>query len=601
MSQTEDRIEPLHARVSEIIDAKVSDALTSEMIQARTSIREPFQDLILNHHPGWPVPDFRGPSFPLFSELTDFTTRDASVRRGIPGAVGGVIIAMAKEKIRKKVLGKVLGRVATAAGTGPLMLVIGGVSVVYEVRDAIKAKTDFEQMLREEIFRAYMAEFSVDSVWGSVSGEDVSSLRGRFSEKVGGHLDVWFVLCREEAKELNALAGIFILAPPVRDYIAKKTLDTKTTDAEILVYIKLVRNLFPIEMVSNEPTEELLNMAYAAPDREELKYLVHELGNELLLEYRQHGRDVLVAANRLGAEIFVQVVRDGEQLNWFDVRRAFEQHPRNMSEPARRGLLLAIRTQVARSSPVHTATLESISRSEALFLRVAPLLQQDIGKLYGLFAGASAMEVVRRGFQEDADIARVLLFEWPLRTWDRYREGGRFDALFKVAKYRVNGQGQELRDFAREVAEQDWLTPLFVESGLCAVQLRDRYAGPDAGKLQRNKAENAVDFLNKGYSCDLLLKPEGFDDVHLYDTWTFGFGQPYFHRLYPYLKFIYGAIYLVLGVLVFATLRWLWMAFGRKRHTDSGRTRARFRRVRTAGERKIIESAGTVGVQKGGE
>ena len=44
--------------------------------------------------------------------------------------------------------------------------------------------------------------------------------------------------------------------------------------------------MFPIEMVSNEPTEELLNMAYAAPDREELKYLVHELGNELLLEYR---------------------------------------------------------------------------------------------------------------------------------------------------------------------------------------------------------------------------------------------------------------------------------------------------------------------------
>ena len=211
------------------------------------------------------------------------------------------------------------------------------------------------------------------------------------------------------------------------------------------------------------------------------------------------------------------------------------------------------------------------------------------------------MEVVRRGFQEDADITRVLLIEWPLRTWNRYREGDRFDALFKVADYRVNGQGQELRDFAREVAEQDWLTPLFGESGLCAVQLWDAYAGPDVGRLQRDKAENAVAFLNKGYPCDLLLRPEGFDDVQLYDTVTFGFGQPYFHRLYPYVKFIYGAIFLVLGIVVFAISRWLWMAFSPKRHTDSERTRAAVPAREEDSQWKTVESTGTVGVQKGGE
>ena len=455
------------------------------------------------------------------------------------------------------------------------MIVIGGVSVAYEVWDVIKAKADLEQMLREEILRAYRAEFSVDSVWGSVSGEDVSSPRRRFAEKISRNLDKWFELCRDEAKEQNALAGIVTLSPPVRDYIAETTRkDTKTTDAEILAYIDLVGRVFPIEMVSTEPTRELLNMAFAAPDREELKYLTHELGDSLLVEYRQHGNDVLVAANRLGIGIFVQVVRSGEQLNWFDVSKTFDQYPSNMSEHARRGLLLAIRAQVARSSSVDTATLESISRSEALFQRVAPLLQQDIGKLYGLFAGAPAMEVVRRAFQEDADIARVLLIEWSLRTWDRYREEDRLDVLFKVAEYRVNGRGQEIGDFAREVAEQDWLTPLFVESGLCAVQLRDTYAGPGAGQRQRKEAENAVALLNNGYPCDLLLKRKGFDDVQLYDKVTFGYGQPYFHRLYPVLEFIYVAIVLVICVLVlgFAIPR-LRMAFSRKRHTDSERTR----------------------------
>ena len=602
MSQTETSIEPLHARVSEIIDAKVSDALTSEMIQARSSIREPFQDVILNHFPDWPVPDFRGPSLPLFSELTDLTSRDASVPLGIPVVVGGIIIARAKEKIRKKVVGKVVGRVGTATGTGPLGVLMIVIGTGLEVRDLLKAKEDLEQMLREEILRAYRTEFSVASVWGSVSGEDASSPRRRFAEKVSRNLDRWFELCREEAKEQNALAGIVTLSPPVRDYIAETTRkDTKTTDVEIRAHIDLVGRVFPIEMVSSEPTKELLNMAFAAPDREELKYLTHELGDSLLVEYRQHGNDVLVAANRLGTGIFVQVVRSGEQLNWFDARRAFEQYPSNMSERARRGLLLAIRAQVARSSPVDTATLESISRSEALFLRAAPLLQQDIGKLYGLFAGAPAMAVVRRAFQEDADIARVLLIEWPLRTWDRYRDGDRLDVLFQVAAYRVDRQGQEIGDFAREVAEQDWLTPLFVESGLCAVQLRDTYAGPGAGRRQRKEAENAVALLNKGYPCDLLLKRKGFDDVELYDKVTFGYGQPYFHRLYPILEFIYVAILLVIGVpvLVFVIPR-LRMAFSRKRHTNSERTRVAVP-AREDSHGKIIESAGTVGVQKGGE
>ena len=602
VNQTEMRIEPLHTRVSEIIDAKVSDALFSEMIQARNIIREPFQDLILNHFPDWPVPDFRGPSLPLFSELTDLTTRDAAVPRGIPGVVGGIIIAMAKEKIRKKVAGKIAGRVAATAVTGPLIVVIGGVSVAYEVRDIIKAKTDLEQMLREEILRAYRADFSVDSVWELVSGEDVSSPRRRLAEEISRNLDSWFELCRQEAKELNALAGIIILSPPVRGYITETTRkDTKTTDAEIRAYIDLVGRVFTIEMVSSEPTQELLDMAFAAPDRAELKYLAHELGNSLLVEYRQHGSDVLVAANRLGTGIFVQVVRSGDQLNWFDVRKTFEQYPSNMNEHARRGLLLAIQAQVARSSPVDTATLESISLSEALFQRVAPLLQQNIGKLYGLFASAPAMEVVRRAFQEDADIARVLLIEWPLRTWDRHREGDRLGALFNVAEYRVNERGQEIGDFAREVAEQDWLTPLFLESGLCAVQLRDTYAGPGTGQRQRKEAENAVALLNKGYPCDLLLKRKGFDDVQLYDKVTAGFGQPYFHRLYPILEFIYVAIFLVIcvPVLVFAIPR-LRMAFSRKRHTDSERTRAAVP-AREDSQGKTIESAGTIGVQKGGE
>ena len=287
----------------------------------------------------------------------------------------------------------------------------------------------------------------------------------------------------------------------------------RNTD-DIFAAIDLVGKVFPLEMISREPFPFLWNMAITAPNKEELNHLAHELGNWLLEEYRQHGDEVLVAANRLGIGPFLEVVRNGEKLNWFDARRMFEQYPRNLSERARRGLVLALLEQVAEPG-VDQATLESINRDEELFRRTAPLLQQDVRKLYRLFEDPPAMEIVERAFHRNVDVARGLLIEWPVRTWERYRERDRFDALFNVAEYRVTDQEQAPREFAREIREQDKLTVRFIESGLCGVRLWDTYAGPGAGQRQRREAESAVGLLDEGYPCDLLLTTKGFDDIQL--------------------------------------------------------------------------------------
>ena len=377
----------------------------------------------------------------------------------------------------------------------------------------------------------------------------------------------------QRGDEQIAVAELVALSPHVRSFIREESRKGANTD-DIFVPVNLVGKVFPLEIISKNPFRFLWNMAITAPKREELTHLAHELGSWLMEEYRQHGSEVLLAANRLGIGPFLEVVRNGEKLNWFGARRMFEQYPRNMSERARRGLVLALLEQVAEPG-VDQATLESINRDEEFFRSAAPLLQQDVGKLYRLFEDPSAVEIVERAFRRNVDIARTLLIEWPVRTWKRYRERDRFNALFNVAKYRVTEEKQVPRDFAREVDAQDELTFRFIESGLCGVRLWDTYAGPNAGQQQLRKAENAIALLDENYPCELLVEPKSFGDIQFYHSVTFGWGQPLFHRLYPILTFIYIAMFAVIFLLVLVVVTRVWRMASNRKHSRGSESKRR--------------------------
>ena len=587
-------IEPSQEKLAEGIENTLNEALRAEMIQARKAIRAPFQRLISTRFPELVVPHLRGPSFAILPELEE---EDWSDGTGIVGGSGILILTLSKE-IRKKILGKItkkaLGRVA-----GSLVPFVGTILVAYEVWDASKAKADLEQLLRKEFLAAYEKELSATIGSRPDSEDSGNRSSSRIEEKIKDNLNDWFELCLGEAKKQLAVAEFVNLSPPVRTFIREESRKDPNTD-DIFAAIDLVGNMFPLEMISKEPFSFLWNMAITAPNREELNHLAHELGNWLLEEYRQHGDEVLVAANRLGIGPFLEVVRNDEELNWFDTRRMFEQYPRNLSERARRGLVLALLEQVAEPG-VDQATLESINRNEEFFRSTAPLLQHDVRKLYWLFEDTSAVEIVERAFQRNVDVARSLLIEWPVRTWGRYREKDRFDALFNVAEYRVTSREQAPRDFAREVGEQDKLTFRFIESGLCGVRLWDTYAGPGAGQRQRREAEVAVALLNEGYPCDLLLERKSFNDIQFYHSVTFGWGQPLFHRLYPILTFIYIAVFAVIVLLVFvAVVRMRRMASSRKPLTDPSRNEGAVPSSKEDPE-KVIDSTGPVSPPRIGE
>lgn len=595
-------VEHSQEKLAEDIESRLNEALSAEMIRARKIIRAPFQRLISTRFPDLAVPYLRGPSFPLLPELEEKDWSDGAGIIGGPGII--VFLATLRKEVRKRVIDKIfkkiLGRATASILSGPLIPIIAAVLVTYEGWDASKAKADLEQLLRIEFLTAYKKELSATTRTREISGDGGNPSSSRIEARIRENLHGWSERCLREAEKQIAVAEFVQLSPPVRSFIREESRTGSNTD-DIFAAIDLVGKMFPLELISREPFPFLWNMAITAPNREELNHLAHELGNWLLEEYRQHGNEVLVAANRLGTGPFLKVVRNGEKLNWFDARRMFEQYPRNLSERARRGLVLALLEQVAEPG-VDQATLESINRDGEFFRRTAPLLQQDVRKLYRLFEDPPAVEIVERAFHRNVDVARGLLIEWPVRIWERYRERDRFDALFNVAEYRVTDQEQAPREFAREIREQDRLTVRFIESGLCGVRLWDTYAGPGAGQRQRREAESAVALLDEGYPCDLLLTSEGFGDIRFYHDVTFGLGQPLFHRLYPILMFVYIVAFAVV-IVVPVVLVGVWVrrrASSRKLAANSSRNVEAIPSRRDNSE-KVVDSGGSDGPPRTGE
>lgn len=219
--------------------------------------------------------------------------------------------------------------------------------------------------------------------------------------------------------------------------------------------------------------------------------------------------------------------------------------------------MLALSEQVATSS-VSPATLENIARHEKLFQVVAPLVMPDTEKLFRLFGSTSVVEIVNRAYQKNAEAAGAFLSQWPVRTWERYRDAARFDALLAVVDYRLTERKQVAHDFAREIGERDELTPIFVDVGPCGVHLWDTYVGPAAGQHQREKAENAIYLYKESYPCNILQTPEGLAEVRLYHRFTLGLAPEAFQMVKPFWKIAYvGTIILVILLMAVPAVRLL--------------------------------------------
>lgn len=573
--QAKTALEPRREDLVGDIDSKVTETLTVEFKQAQDNIRAPFQEIVGRYFPVWNVPRLNPPPVPPLPGLQE------EDRSHVPASIivvpSLVVLAKAAPKmagmttwLKRKLLGKVASRAASgvAAGvaTGPVGPIVSGtvigLLIALDVWNATQAKADLENELRTQFLSRYKEDVSPATIWNQPAGEGESSFRQQLEQQVGTSLDVWSDLSRKEAERILTATRVFALSPNVQEYIAEQTQKGRHTQ-EIVEAMNQVGEVFGSDMIAEAPIEQLLMMIIHAPDRQELGRLAVELGDWLLQEYAQHGREVLVAANRLGVVTFLEVIQAGKKLHWSEVHTVFERYPGDLSEKARQGLLLALRERIAPSGVTPT-TLETIARNELLFQRVAPVLMPDADKLFRLFGNPSVVEIVARTWQKDAEAAQAFLSQWPVRTWEHYREPVRFDALLSVADYRLTQRRQAPEAFAREIGERDELTPIFADVGLCGVQIWDAHVGTAAGQHQREMADEAMRFYKDGHPCNDLLTPEGLEQARCDNSSLYGLvcmarslGSGLYNSLISLGNILYyGLIFLVLFSIAVLSL-WL--------------------------------------------
>lgn len=536
--RTQAALEPQREDLFGDIDSQLTETLTVELKQAQDNIRAPFQEIVGRYFPVWNIPRLNPPPVPPLPSLQE--ENRSHVPAVVIGPAGFVLYTggvLAKETLKKagiskwlkgKLLGKVASKVvariasggAVGVATGPAAPVIAGsllaIWMAYDIWDATQAKADLENELRTQFLSRYKEDNSPATIWNQPVGEGGPSFRQQLEQQVDTSLDVWSDLSRKEVKRMLTAARVSVLSPNAQEYIAEQTQKGRHTQ-EIVEVMNQVGEVFGPEMIAEAPLEHLQMMIIHAPDRQELGRLAGELGRWLLQEYTQHGRELLLAANRLGVPAFLEVVQAGKKLDWSEVRAVFERYPADLSERARRGLLLALQERTAPSG-VAPATLETIARNELIFRHVAPVVMPDTDKLFRLFGNPPVVDLVARTWQKNAEATQAFLNHWPVRTWEHYREPARFDALLSVAEYRLTQRRQAAEAFAREIGERDELTRIFADIGLCGVQLWDAHVGTAAGKHQREKADEAIRFYKAGYPCNDLLTPEGLEQARCRDS-----------------------------------------------------------------------------------
>lgn len=530
----------------ENIDTQLNKTLTAELEQAQDTIRASFQEILAHYFPTWDVPQLLAPSLPTPSNVQNVQEEGSAV--SLPRGTTSFLVAAIVKRVLTRVGIKMGGKVLERLIGGPLIII----GIGYDLWEASQVKASLEHELRTRFLAAYKEAVSPTMMWTQPVEADEPPTRQQFEQQISEHLHGWSEHCREEVVQMLDAAHVFVLSPNVQDYIAEQTQEGRNT-REIVEDMILVGEVFGQRVIVRAPFGDLLMMIVHAPDKQELAFLARELDTWLLEEYVQHGQAVLDAANRLGVPVFVDVVRAGIKLNWYEVHTVFEQYPRDLSDLARRGLVLALVEQTAVSGVART-TLENVARHEELFRVVASLMTPETDKLFRLFSRPSVVEVVDRAYQKNAEVASAFLSQWPVQTWERYRDTARFSALMAVADYRLAEQKQTAPDFAGEIGERDDLTPVFIDVGLCGMRLWDAYAGPAVGQYQRKMAEKAIDLYKKGYPCEDLQTWTGFRGAQVVESLPAGLGRIIHGAVGSLRMVMVGIVALVLGILVFFIL-----------------------------------------------
>ena len=451
-------LEPHREVLGRFLELKTEQFLVENLKRAEDNIWAPYAELPGQYFPSLQISKLPGPAIPPTRNVSSGSP--PSSHRGYPAIAGASLLLLRRipekiasrvpDSVERKFRAKLLAKVAAKA-----IPILGTLLVAFDAWDATRAKVDLERKLRQEYLSAYKAAFSTQSILYGESVDGEKSFRSQVESTVGENLFGWASWCGKEIERWLAAAEVVMLSSSAKDYVQSQ-IRIERKSGEIVEDLFAVQNGFPPNMIQNTHFRELLEVRRAGREIEdtEFRYLMRELGSRLLREYSQHREEVFLAAHTLGLSVFLEVFRSRENVDWYTIRSTFERYDPDMSEPARRGLLLSVQQNVAQPG-IPSTTLSTIHQYATLFSELVFVVPDDSDKLFRIFADPSLPVIIGRALDEIPDAARAFVRQWDVQAWTRYRSPERFDALLAVAKYRALTRKQRASDLSRELADRE--------------------------------------------------------------------------------------------------------------------------------------------------
>ena len=535
IEKTDRQLEPRREELTQFIETELATFLTQRLHGAQENIWKPYSEIPGRYFPALDLPSLPAP---VLSRLPTPSPDDPTSHRGFTVVIGTALLLRGvrqkladqiprkvKRTIRKKLLGKVASKGIPFLGVALL---------VVEAWDASQARIELERQLRDGYLESYKTEFTANSILYELHFDGEPTVRSGIEKVVDENLEGWTRHCRIEVRRLLDASEVASFSPNVKAYIQDQTRGGRDT-GEIIEELLSVQFAYPLNVIREISFRKLLVIRRSGKilDDAEFRHLASQLGLHLVREFAQHREEIFLAAKTLGVNVFLDVLRGSEDIDWFQIRTAFEDYPPNMSKLSRQGLVRAINNGVAQEN-VPTNTLENIETHAELFDKIVPILGSDRRKIYRLFGASSLIEVVSDALEEIPGAAPSFLTHWEVQDWRRYRIRADFDALLVVTKHRLKEKEQHAVDLARELSgERDELISIVRDVGVCGLHLWDAYVDGSAGRKQRRDAIEAIQLYRKGYPCDALLDRGDLEYAKLYDSLPFGVGVYAFRRIGP--------------------------------------------------------------------
>ena len=464
--------------------------------EAQASLAKQVDAAIANQFPAWQRIYATLPVELVNQAKLELDAGDARDNRGTFAVLGLAVLALSRvvrrvliRRVTRKLVGRVVSRFIPYVGLALL---------AFEAATALQAKNRMEKFLRETFMTEYQVMVSQGALWKEV--QEDQSLRELTRTQVDEQLTAWSKASRETTEEL-LIAAPLLENPNFKSFAQRKI--KEGTDVTLLAKeLNLLYGTFG-HLCLTAPMDKLIEMRFHVRDEgtRTARVLAETLGDELLPLYEREGADLLKAAQDMGPEPVLHLLRQGQE--WRPTWNAYRRHlDASASTLARSGFFLANELNMPLSSDWLPARFEQLAANEGT-LRMLADRGLEGSALSDIGSDPNLSDTLLRVAEQDSDLAVALAGGLEPLQLARYREADQREALLKTYVSLRQREDWTPETFVTQIRRSDRIIGIYDEYGEDGLELYGAYVSNRTGRHQERLLDKALSLYRQGMPVEV--------------------------------------------------------------------------------------------------